>query len=397
MTTRPIRAAPFRSGAQAETLVFTDYVRSLEPGSKLRDPDEALWAKLRTALTAEMKKRSLWRLSPSCLGICGDPRWSSQALEELLHDCFKSVFIDRLSGLMALLAVQENVEGVIFRNIRSFLFETQKKHDPLGFRVFMVLQSAMRRSISEGRLHVLAGDSGVGNETILGFAPWSDPEVARAAKLEESIREWNNDLLAEMVTARGAALEALTEKLVRRLTRLRIRGIEAFRFKDVIDSLKADVRARWQAVWLHSEGEMVPEDDGDADFVTMARLVRPDAGFEEREAFQKLFDCVAGELERLAKREKTRTYLRRLWIFLRNHAAESPADTPAGKSPAAANKLPSQRQIAGILDIPRYRFPELYQTLGRLVETCQARHAGKRRSGYRNRDQRAVGEEDSTP
>ena len=39
------------------------------------------------------------------------------------------------SNLAARLETMDNVDGLVFRNIGNFLYERQKRHDPLGFRL----------------------------------------------------------------------------------------------------------------------------------------------------------------------------------------------------------------------------------------------------------------------
>ncbi len=358
------------------SFIFTDYVRALDAGIEPTAEDfGALWDKLRDALRREMIRRSLWSAPPSYLGICGWNSWSAKdALEELMSDCYSFIFVRRLPGLEALLEVQENVEGLVFRNIRNFLFEKQKHHDPLGYRVFRVLRTAARQSIAAGAVQVLAGDPKVGNATLLALSPAGGPPEsstappARPEDLSEPVRAWSDELLPELMTARGAKLDAVVGKLCRRLARLAAVGIRSFRFKDLIGPFKQAVRRRWNAIWLSSQGEMAFE-DGEEEFVRLVRLVRPDSGFEERDLFHRLLACVAEALDRLETRQKTRVYLEKLWALLRSHAAE---DEPAADPEATqAGPLPSRRRIAALLDLPRYRLPELNATLGRLLETCR--------------------------
>ena len=342
-------------------LIFTDYVRALEPGE---DPSaerfETLWRRLRSALVAELRKRSLWDAPPSYLGIYGGGSWSQgETLEELLLDCYAFVFVDRLEGLKAQLAMRENVEGLVFRNIRNFLYTMQKKHDPLGFRVFQTLQTAVRQAIDAERIYVLAGDPKIRNDTVLGFAPWLDAEELRRTDLDEAVKGWGGELLPELVTARGNALEETTASLCSCLVRLESKGVELFRFKEVVDPLKQEVRAHWRTLWQQTEGETGFEDGG-GDLVRLVRLVRPDCGFEERQSFQCLLVCVAEAVAAVeGLTDKTRGYLHKLWVFLRSQVAEDQED-----------RLPAKQKIAAALGIPRYRLPELLDILGSHVEAC---------------------------
>ena len=361
------------------SLAFSDYVRCADPED---DPAAfaAAWRKLRAALIGELRRRSLWRAPPSRLGIYGRRSWEEdpEALEELLSECYTFVFIRRWQGLKALLEATGNIEGLVFRSLRNFLYETQKKHDPLGFRVFTVLRSAVRSSIAARELHVLEGDPAVGNATVLGFSPHGDPAEALATDPSPQAREWIGGLLPGLVTAtRGADLETVLESLAARLARLESQGITAFRFKDVLDPLKHQARSAWNALWQHSEGETALEPGGEiADIV---RVVRPEFEAEERQGFETLLECVVRALERLEVPAKTRSYLRSLWLFLRNYATESWQGHDAPGDPAAGGrgKLPSQRRIAALLGIPRYRLPGLHSILGRQVKACQALVAGR--------------------
>ncbi len=350
------------------TLIFTAYVRSQDSGVEptAEDFDEVL-DKLGDALRSEMVKRSLWSAPPSYLGICGWSSWSqAEAFEELLYDCYSFNFVHRLAGLAALLEIQENIEGVVFRNLGFFLFEKQKAHDPVGYRTFRVLRTAVRESVTAGELWVLVGDARVGNATVLGpespdstsgadgLGPIYEPEG-----LTELVREWSDELMPDLVTARGKKLNAVVARLRHFLVQLEAHGIRCFLFKDVVDPLKQAIRWRWTAVWQSSQGEMGFE-GGDEEFTELVRLVRPDSGFEEREVFLQLLACVEGALDRLAAREKARDAVARLWVFLRSRVAE---DELAGTQP-------SWREIASELGIPRSSLLNHRATLGHLVETC---------------------------
>ena len=340
---------------------FTDYVRSLEPGSELYSPTfDAAWIKLRDALIGELKNRSLWSTPPYFLGVSAGGSWSEpEALEELLVDCFMSVFVQRLETLKALLEKMENIEGLVFRNIRNFLYDTQKRHNPLSFRVFEALRQAIRRLIEARTLYVLAGDPKVRNATVLGFEPWNDSADIASRDLTEQVRTWSDDLLPQLVTATPKQLEDVVERLCAHLESLEAQGVETFRFGDVVRPLKSDVRNRWHAIWQQLEGETVIE-GGDEDLVRIARLARPDPGLEQRQAFKQLLSCMAEALPRLGKTRKTREHLQKLWSFLTCYATESDQDA-----------MPSHRRLAEMLDIPRYRFPELYETLGFEVRKCR--------------------------
>ncbi|HEV2845579.1 MAG TPA: hypothetical protein VG477_12080 [Thermoanaerobaculia bacterium] len=318
---------------------------------------------LRAALRGELRRRGLWASPPAWLGIYGFESWEG-ALEELVAEAYAFIFVDRLRPLRAQLEVKPNIDGLVFLNLRHFLHERQKEHDPLGSQVFEVLQSAVRSAVAAGDLYVLTGDPRVRNETILGFHPGAEPVSPEHADLPFLVARWNDDLLPDLVTLRGRRQEEVVQRVRERLSDLRGEGFEAFRFKDLIDPLKADVRARWGALLDHEAGDAALEgEDGD---ILRVRLTRPDTGYEDRQLFRKLVACVLDAIGRLNVNDKTKGYLTTLWQFLRIDAIAGPDE----------GRL-SQRRIGEHLRIPRERLPELYDTLRRLVEPCRAANSGK--------------------
>ncbi len=362
-------------------LVFTEYVRSLAEGEPPTPEDfDALLEKLRAALVHEMKRRFLWRAPPSYLGIYGGSHWTDGDLfEELLLDCYQFIFIRRLPGLKKQLLVKADIDGLVFLNIRNFLHDAQKRHDPLGFRIFELLQAAVLGLLEAGQLHVLAGDSRVRNDTVLGSTIWGNPQAAHGIDLRSHVALWNNELLPDLITAWNK--EDVQARLKSLIAKLPGEGVEVFCFRDLIEPMKNDVRARWQAIQLTSEGEGGVLREAGEELASTVRWVRPDHSFEERESFQELLVHVADGIERLETREKTKEYLRRMWLFLRNWAAESEVrsftESDAAASWELGDRPPSDKRLAEVLQIPRGRIPGLKATLGRLVRTSlQAAEVG---------------------
>ena len=330
----------------------------------------------------------MWESPPAYLGVFGGESWEpaggtgrESALEELLAECYSYVFISRLRSLQAQLKVKPNVEGLIVLNIRHFLHERQKEHDPIGSQVFEILQTAVQLAIAGGELRVLVGDEKVRNDTVLGFVRGLDVPGQGRGGIPALVVRWNDELLPDLITSRGRRQEEVARRLCERLPDLLRDGIGTFRFKDLVDPLKADVRARWAALLDLEQGELVPQMDGGPP----VRVVGPDRGIEERQLFRKLVECVLKSLQRLQINEKTRGYLAVLWQFLRVQASEGIEAQPASRLSrtltaelaAGDEERPSLRQLAEQLRIPRERLPGLYQTLGDLVEWCRAAISGK--------------------
>ena len=337
-------------------------------------------------MRAELKRRNLWESSPAYLGICGWESWETPgrsgegALEELLAECYTFIFVQRLRSLTAQLLVKPNVDGLVFLNIKHFLHERQKEHDPVGSQVFEVLRSAVRGALETGELFRVAGNERVGNDTVLSFSAGGDTAAPVPEGLAALVARWNDELLPDLVTLRGQRQEEIVQRLRERLADLRREGFETFRFKDLVDPLKADVRTRWAALLDQSQGEVAQQIEEEQR--EPVRLAPPDLRFEERELFRRLVDCVLKSLRRLDVNEKTRGYLTTLWQFVRTQASEGETAAAPGSRldhglrVAAEEEQPSLRRLAELLRIPRERLPGLYEMLGDLLQRCRAVHSG---------------------
>jgi hypothetical protein len=306
--------------------------------------------------------------------VYGSNRWED-ALEELLSACYAFIFVDRKRSLLAQLVVKPNVNGLVVLNIRHFLHDRQKEHDPLGAQVFEVLQLAVRRAVEEGTLHVLSGDERVRNATLLGFRPDADPGEPSRVDLRALVARWNDELLPDLVTLRGRHQEKVVQRLRLRLGDLAREGVQGFRFKDLVDPLKADVRARWSALLEGAQGDVAKERTPEGR-PRLIPVTQPDTMMEDRQHFRRLVACVLEALERSDANERTRRYLSTLWQFLRARAAGSP--TPAASLDVEDEAQLSYRELSERLAIPRERFPDLFRALGRLVQRCSAANSADR-------------------
>ncbi len=341
------------------------------------------------ALKGELKRRGLWESPPSYLGVFGSASWEAGggpwgekdgALDELLAECYAYIFVDRLRGLQAQLKVKPNIDGLIALNVRHFLHERQKENDPIGSQVFEILKAAVQMAAGQGELLVVKGDDRIRNDTVLAFRQGVEPVTADREKLPALVALWNDDLLPDLVTLRGRRQEEVVLRLRQRLPDLRAEGIEAFRFKDLVDPLKADVRARWAALLDHSQGDQIPRAVGEGRGEPV-RLVRPDTRVEERQVFRKLVDCVLTGIRKWDANEKTRGYLQTLWQFLRVQTSEGVEANPralgAALSEEFSDELPSHRKLAEQLRIPRERLAGLFEILRDLLADCQTAISGK--------------------
>lgn len=318
--------------------VFTAFIGALQ-GERTPDADlfHDAWHGLRAALVGEIKKRGLWQSPPCFLGAYGWESWDSEApqgaLGELVADCYAFIFVDRLQSLKRQLQDKPDIDGLVLLNIRHFLHERQRAHDPLGFRIFEMLQAAVEDAVTSGALHVLAGDKKIRNDTLLGFDPAAELP-STPPDLEPIVLRWNDELMPALITARTRQQAAVVRQLRGCILELPQRGIETFRFKDLLDPLKRDVRGRWAALLGEGEEGAVGS------------------------SLEDLTHGVSASIDSLEADSRTRAQLKTLWNYLwRQHGEEAQEAGPP----------PSYRQLGQLLKIPRERLPVLFALLRKLV------------------------------
>jgi hypothetical protein len=377
--------------------VFTAFVRS-QQGEETPDADlfHDAWNGLQAALGCELKRRGLWHSPPCYLGVYGHERWDAEettgdpmargsarathsALEELVSDCWAYIFSDRRLSLKRQLAGKANIDGLVYLNVKHFLHERQREHDPVGFRVFERLQGAVREAVAHRALHVLGGDKRIRNNTLLGFGTAAAPRAA-APDLGPMVAGWNDKLLPDLVTGRGRQEAAVVAQLRQLLAELPRQGVQSFRFKDLVDPLKGDARLRWAAFFAGESAAGTV--DCSRDELQTLRKVLPECTFESRQSYQHLTRCVSTSIRRMETDPRTRGYLAALWEYLQvQHGDDGGA---AGREEAAggADGPLSHRQLGQLLQIPRERMPMLFTNLKQLVARCLI--AGKARLGRRS-------------
>lgn len=337
---------------------FTAHFEALEPGSPEAPGAEAARADLRRALEVELRRRGLWAAAPSYVGVPGHGRWDRDALDELAGECYLYQ-LARLRGLQAQLRAGAGIDGFVLLNVRHFVFERQRANDPLGYRVFEMLERAVERALEGGRLLSREPGERVRNDSVLAFAPGGgDAAPASPDALAPLARRWNDDLLPALVTARGRPQRAaVVTRLEGHLATLPGLGVRVFRFGDLVEPLKSDVRRRWAALGEPEEGEVAFEADGD--LAALVRTVPPDSSLEERDRFERLLECAAGRLARLPAADGAGELLSLLSALAR-HARDP-----------AADETPSHRALARETAIPRHRLPALHARLREVLAECR--------------------------
>lgn len=359
--------------------VFTEFVRQMDGEGGGPDPElsEHLWQALRGILAVEMKRRSAWQTRPSFLGIVGHRNWtepgqSSDGLDELVSECFEHIFVVRLGSLRRQARKKPSIDGLVLLGVRQFLLAAQSRNDPLGFRVFEILQRALQDAVSRGQLVVIQGGTKIRNGTYLALEATTSPEAARGVDISPLAQQWADRRLDALVNASHQRLVKLKEGLVHDL--LAFLGPErpGFRFGDLAAPLKEQVRRAWAARFLNMPGFMAWRDeDTPVESAAEALLLR------------QYVAAVVRCLDRSEERDldaKTRQYLSWLWGYLKGFAFEDLKRFVAGLVRRAEAEVesdpdifPTARQLEALLGIPRARLPKLFERLRQQWQRCSDR------------------------
>lgn len=232
--------------------IFSKYLDSLDQSGQPRDQTifDELWKALRVAIVREMRFRSLWGTPPGDVGYYGADNWSEgNVLDELITDCYIYIFDRRMDRLRKQRSVEANIDDLVHRIIKLFLYGAQKDHDPLGYRIFESLRSAIESLLRRDAIYILEGGPKISNNTVLGFTADSDPQaLSLDVDLVPQVEVWNDDLLPDLITAKLGPRAGVLSKLETCISQLPAAGVEAFRFRDLLQPFKRDVRTRWRAL-----------------------------------------------------------------------------------------------------------------------------------------------------
>ena len=104
--------------------------------------------------------------------------------------------------------------------VGHFLLETQRRNDPLGFRLFEVSRRIVQCSIKDGSLVLVAGDHRIRNESLVARPGEWDVRDLRETHLQPLTDLWVLNHLEKLMTATHAPFTTLCVELGQDLGRL---------------------------------------------------------------------------------------------------------------------------------------------------------------------------------
>jgi hypothetical protein len=217
---------------------FEDYVLKDAPTA---DDVAAVLDPLGKLLRREMRRRGVWDQGPSNWDYAGRSWREEETFNELLSDCFASVFDGekgkRLIRLRQYARYQPSIAGVVRTAVRNFLNEQERQKDPVGHAVFKSIQAAVAEALSVGQMRVVDGNSGdVTNGTVVASASGDGCTKAPPTDLGAAINGWADvaSLCVQMAKRSGRGLRAAAEVL----SRLSGARLDPWRVGDFVDAVK---------------------------------------------------------------------------------------------------------------------------------------------------------------
>jgi hypothetical protein len=337
--------------------VLTEHVRHFGTTS---DPAEQVLPALERLLRNRMRQKNLLSAPPSVLGYSGVSSWAApNAFEDIVADCYIYAIAQRVVALQNQLKIKPNVDGLISRNVKNFLLERQRRHDPLGYAVYGNVKGAALDGLAAKALVLENLDRGkVYNDTVLRFTDAGPGAPTTPELLQNAIK-----------TAAGwtEALRSLTESTEQGRTwvlafirQLRGAGVAAIRCGDLITAVAGRVREEWGTRHAEPAGDLAWE--GDDEFGTAVRMVWPDESAEARERWERLKRLIPDCIAHLDRQERVRDRLAGVFAALVAAIAEG------GHAP------PTQAELTERTGIARATLSDDFRLLKELISGLEAQN-----------------------
>lgn len=308
--------------------VFSDHVAAL---AAKEDTDlevlDAAWTVLRSAL----QSRGIYSEGPGLLGYNGTTWDDEDAQQDFVHDAYCRAILSRLRGLHRNLLQSGNIEMLVKRNLRNFVGERQRRHDPAGDAIFQNLKVALLELCRTGFLTRIGKESAddwkTDDQLCFQGEPQSDvatTEQVRVALEQTGIQfEGLENLLRISEASQAPLLDA-----IRRLAEC---GCTHFSVKTLKSGLVELATAAGISLASVREQRF---SDSDAEFLENVRTVSPDSGYEQSEHYENLFREVHEAIDQLPKSDQIKSR----WHSVTEHFREV-AMGKGGQGSASTDQL----------------------------------------------------------
>ncbi len=216
---------------------------------------EALATEIAKALRKQMYKKNIWHGKPEWLGeeYKDYTNWNNaEAFEILCLACYMNVICKRFNSLQQKLSDTDNIDGYIHRNIGFFLYEAQRKADPVGHKVAMKVRQAVHCCATERGIITLDEKNKIHNKTLLIFRQSNSVSKPEPSVLADTIKQilhhnhsWTTEIIYKLACLGRISQKAqvqicdIVADIAQQLTTA---GINNCQFKSLVDVMKQEVR-----------------------------------------------------------------------------------------------------------------------------------------------------------
>lgn len=328
------------------TTVFTEHIAALSSGA---DPiSDQVMDQVKIELRKVLRARGLLEQSPTILGYLGASWNDSGAIDDLVSDCYVRAIAKKLPGLKRCFAQSGSIDGIVVRNIKNFVWEQQKRANPVGHAVFQNSKQAAMALVENGQLICSSPASKVVGETEFRFEQAGSP--ATVEELKTAIDQAGISEIEQLAKVGESAQTQLAEVLAS----LSALGISGFNLKSLKDALL--LLCKQSGI---EDSHSRAFSDFHDEFAENVRTADQQGGYEQEESLRGLFDSAKREIDSLPRSEQVKKRLKRLLDHFQTGAdaddqnAKQTVDDLAAKFEVGRSTIHEDRVFLGKL-VERY-------------------------------------------
>lgn len=267
--------------------------------------DEDLVEGLVALLEQELRVRGLRWAPPAYLGEDDQSAWTEVGLRSLAMELADWAIVRRMRGLAAKIDVYGNVDGLVLRNVRSFVTDRQRRADPVGYATYQNLRAAVADGVAAGWLGCDEDDARPRTGSRVGPPGLDAPRLS-----DRDLVVWlkQTDRWAHLCVTVGRIGSDGRDEAGHVLQQL-VEAPCTVRFGELVDAIRSPARAAIAVQWMDDEVGL----EGSEGTESWVPLVDPHATTEATWAWQEKVRAVDLALDTVPGRRNRRAGLRALF------------------------------------------------------------------------------------
>lgn len=336
-----------------EIAIFTPYIKNLEIWS------EQFLANFANALCNRMRWHGLSNGLPKWICYPFADWGEIGAFDGLLVDSIDYAIVKKIHSLCSKLKNYDNIDPLVYNNIKYFLHEKQRHCDPIGYAVGKNVQVAVQQAVEQSILTAqhLDNKGRIHNQTILTFSNSLSKEPCNEDALKTALgkTKWL-EMQLKLVEMR----KSVQAELCQIICQLAEQGnITNFKFGDLAKIMKDEVRLAWESSNVVLEKiEELDNDDLDEILHQLNKLIKNiklDTTYEQWVNWNILTKEIYNDIDKIDCKDKIRQRISEEFEVIVNFIDED-------------QEPPSQAQLAKYLKIPKNTLNQDMKRLRKLFE-----------------------------